>query len=118
MNKLNRVHARIQEFLLEGGGGGVSRPDGQKTICFFFSPPLIIQFTEGIQWFHYRGGSNIFQEGGPTSSGGGGGVQMLISIEIHVTVIFKGGGSGPPIPSLDPHKGSPDATVMVNQNLN
>ena len=32
MNKSNRVHARIQEFLSGGGGGGVeggSGPDGQ-----------------------------------------------------------------------------------------
>ena len=42
---------------------------------------------------------------------------MLISIENHITCDFPGG-SGPPIPPLDPHKGSPDATVMVNQNLN
>ena len=32
MNKSNRVHAQIQEFLLGGGGG--SRPDGQKTVLF------------------------------------------------------------------------------------
>ena len=45
-------------------------------------------------------GSNIFQ-GDPTFSrvggGGGGGVQMLISIETHITFDFPGG-SGPPIP--------------------
>ena len=32
-------------------------------------------------------------------------------------MIFKGG-PDPLSPPLDPHKGSPDATVMVNQNLN
>ena len=31
-----------------------------------------------------------------------GGVQMLISIETHITCDFPGG-SGPPIPPLDPH---------------
>ena len=32
------------------------------------------------------------------------GVQMLISIETHITCDFPGGGgSGPPIPPLDPH---------------
>ena len=40
-------------------------------------------------------GSNIFLGGG----GGGGGVQMLISIETHITCDFPGG-SGPPIPPL------------------
>ena len=28
---------------------------------------------------------------------------MLISIETHITMVFQGGGSGPPIPPLDPH---------------
>ena len=38
--------------------------------------------------------------GGPTFSRG---VQMLISIETHLHCDFPGGGSGPPISSLDPH---------------
>ena len=34
----------------------------------------------------------------------GGGVQMLISIETHITITCDfPGGSGPPIPPLDPH---------------
>ena len=55
MNKSNRAHARIQEFL---SGGGGSRLDGQKTVwtMFFFSHQLILQFTEGRR--------------GPTSSRG------------------------------------------------
>ena len=44
---------------------------------------------EGVQ--HFTGGSNFFQ------GGGGGWVQMLISIETHITCNFPGG-SGPPIP--------------------
>ena len=39
---------------------------------------------EGIQ--HFPGGSNLFGGGG-----GGGGVQMLISIETHITCDFPGG---------------------------
>ena len=35
MNKSNRVHARIQDFL-SGGGGGGSIPDGQKTVWTMF----------------------------------------------------------------------------------
>ena len=55
-------------FLLGLGG---SRPDGQKTgwTMFFFSHQLILQFTEWIQWFYYRG------EEGVQLLPGGGGVQ-------------------------------------------
>ena len=35
MNKSNRVHARIQDFLSRGGGGR-STPDGQKTVWTMF----------------------------------------------------------------------------------
>ena len=88
-------------------------PDGQKTQCFWFflSPQLILQLTEGIQRFYYRPriqrGSNILQGGLTFYRGGGsnifqgvqlfpgGGVQMLISIETHITCAFPGGGGGP-----------------------
>ena len=72
MNKSNRVHARIQEFWSggrEGGGrGGVEarRPENSLDNVFFSQQP-ILQFTEWIQWFYYRG-----EEGGPTSSRGWG----------------------------------------------
>ena len=50
------------------GGGGGSRPDGQKTVwTMFFSHQLILQFTEWIQWFYYRG-----EEGVQLLQGGGG----------------------------------------------
>ena len=67
MNKSNRVHAQIQEFLLGGGGRG---PTARKLSgqCFF-SHQLILQFTEWIQWFYYRG------EEGVQLLPGGGGVQ-------------------------------------------
>ena len=76
--EISHSHARIQEFL-SGGGGGGARPDGQKTAwtTFFFNPQLILQLTEGVQWFYCRGkrklyfpkdpegdGSNVFQGGG------------------------------------------------------
>ena len=69
MNKSNRVHARIQEFLSGGrGGGGVEarRPENSLDNVFF-SHQLILQFTEGIQWFYYRG-----KEGVQLLPGGGG----------------------------------------------
>ena len=69
-------------FVRRGGGGGGSRPDGQKTVwTMFFSHQLILQFTEWIQWFYYRG-----EEG----------VQLLpgvgVSKETHITCDFPGRG--------------------------
>ena len=70
MNKSNRVHARIQEFSSGGwgGGGGGRGPTARKQSgqCFF-SHQLILQFTEWIQWFYYRG-----EEGVQLLPGGGG----------------------------------------------
>ena len=43
---------------------------------------------------YYSKGSSFFGGGG----GGGGGVQMLISIEPHITCDFPGGGVRTPIP--------------------
>ena len=79
-------HARIQEFL-SGWGGGVQ------------APQLILQFTMGVQWFLLH----IFQKG-PTFPRGGG-VQMLISIETHITITcdFPGGGLDPLSPLWIPH---------------
>ena len=73
MNKSNRVHARIQEFLSggRGWGGGVEarRPENSLDTVFFFGHQLILQFTEGIQWFYYRGEEEV------QLLPGGGGVQ-------------------------------------------
>ena len=94
MNKSNRVHARIQEFLSGGGGGGGeggSRPDGQKLVwtMFFCIHQLILQFTEWIRWFYYRG------EEGVQLLPGGGGVQRN-----RYNVIFQGGGGPDPLTPL------------------
>ena len=53
-----------------GGGGGGRGPTARKQSgqCFF-SHQLILQFTEWIQWFYYRG------EDGVQLLPGGGGVQ-------------------------------------------
>ena len=70
-------------------------PDGQETAWITL---LIFVF---IHWFYYREnytfpriqrGSNIFHGGG---GGGGGGVQLLISIETHITCDFPGGSGSP-----------------------
>ena len=70
---------RSRNFL--SGGGGVQ------------APQLILQFTEGVQWFYYT----FSRGGGLTISRG---VQMLISIETHITItcVFQGG-PDPPSPS-------------------
>ena len=93
MNKSNRVHARIQEFLSGGGGGdGVEarRPENSMDSVFlvinlFYSLRSVSNgfITEG------RRGSNFFQGVG-------------VSIETHITCDFpeEGGGSGPPNPPL------------------
>ena len=63
--------------LIQGGGGGSPGPmavkhSGQRFffVLFFYSPELILQLTEGVQWFYYREnytfqriqrGSRIFQ---------------------------------------------------------
>ena len=68
---------RIRNFIQ--GGGAENRSDGRKTVwttsffffaLFFYSPELILQLAEGVQWFYYREnyiflriqrGSRIFQ---------------------------------------------------------
>ena len=84
MNKSNRVHARIQEFLSGGGGGVEARRPENSLDNVFFSHQIILQFTEWIQWFYYRG-----EEG----------VQLLpgvgVSKETHITYDFPGGGPDP-----------------------
>ena len=67
MNKSNRIHARIQDFLSGGrggGGGGVEARRPENSL-----DNVILQFTDGIQWFYYRG------EEGVQLLPGGGGVQ-------------------------------------------
>ena len=101
--------------IFSGGGGRWSKPDGLKTVwttfCFFiFSLQLILQFTEGVHWFYYgenytfpmiQRRSNIFQGGGVNFfQGGGEGLQMLISIETHITCDSPGGVQTPSPPPL------------------
>ena len=55
-------------IFVKGGGGGVEarRPENSLDNVFF-SHQLILQFTEWIQWFYYRG-----EEGVQLLQGGGG----------------------------------------------
>ena len=107
------MHAWIQE-VLSAGGIQAWRPENSLNNAFFLSPQLILQFTEGVKWFYYRE-TILFQgsRGGPTFTrggvqlfprgGGGGGVQMLISIETHITCDFPEGVHTPYLPPLDLH---------------
>ena len=68
---------RIRNFIQGGGGGGpgptAGKQSGQRRfflLCFFYSPELILQLAEGVQWLYYREnyiflriqrGSRIFQ---------------------------------------------------------
>ena len=93
-----RLQARIQEF--SSGGGGGSRSIWQKKALttykvffffFFFSPQLILQKSNGS----FQRKLSFFKvlEG----------VQLLIFYRNPYNLWFSRGGSGPPVPPLDPH---------------
>ena len=97
-------HAGIQDFFRVGGGGG-SRPGGQKTVwtTFFFVLNLFYSLQRGPNGFvkrklYFSNDQERVQQfpGGPTFSRGGGGI--LISIETISLVIFQGVQT--PFPSL------------------
>ena len=84
---------RSRNFFQGGGGGGGGEgpcPTASNGQRIFFSPQLILQFIEGVQWFDYRENYslpriqrefNIFQGGGGVQlfpGGGGGGVLIII----------------------------------------
>ena len=69
----------------------------RESNAFITEKTILFQGSRGVQHFPVGGGG-----GGPASSRGGG-VQILISIESNITCDFPGGGSGPPLPPMDPH---------------
>ena len=89
MNKSNRVHARIKEFL--SGGWEGSRPNDQKTVwtMFFLVINLFYSLQSGSNGFITEGrrGSNFFQGVG-------------VSKETHITRDFPGGGGADPLTPL------------------
>ena len=101
----------IRNFIQGGGGPGptAGKHSGQRFFFFFFffySPELILQLTEGVQWFYYREnytfqriqrGSRIFQGDGSNF------FLMLISKETHITCDFPGDPNPPPPPSRSAH---------------
>ena len=78
--------------------------------CLFFSPQLILQksngqFQRNLSFLKVPEGVRHFPGGGgPTFSRGGS--NCLFPIDTHITCDFPGGGgSGPPVPLLDPQLG-------------
>ena len=59
------------------------------------SSSRLFWFSTGLILFQGSGGGPTFPRGGVQLFPGGGGVQMLISIETHITCDFPGGWSGP-----------------------
>ena len=107
-------HAATTFYQLQRGSGQEATCAIQEFLSVLFNPQLILQFTEGVQWFYcwenililYQGsrGGHYFPGGCPTFSRGGGGVQMLISIETHIrTCYFPGGCTDPLSPSGSAH---------------
>ena len=95
-----------------GGGGGVQVNLTKKTLTFFFlfffflSSAYSSDFKENYHFSRFQGGPTFSRGGG--GGGGGGGSNCLFPIETHITCDFPGG-SGPPVPPLDPH--------LYNNNL-
>ena len=81
MNKSNRVHARIQEFL-SGGGVEARRPENSLDNAFLVIN-LFYSLQSGSNGFITEGrrGSNFFQGVG-------------VSKETHITWFSMGGGGG------------------------
>ena len=90
---------------LQGVGGGVeARQSDYSLDNVFLVINLFYNLQSGSNGFITEGrrGSNFFQGVG-------------VSKETHITCDFPGG-SGPPNPPLDPHVGSPDATVRLQNH--
>ena len=92
-------------FVRQGGGGGVKARRPENSLDNFLVINLFYSLQSGSNGFITEGrmGSNFFQGEG-------------VSKETHITCDFPGGGSGPPDPPLDPHVGSPDTTVCLQNH--
>ena len=113
-------HAATTFYQLQWGFGGKRQhAQIQEFLSVLFSPQLILQFTEGVQWFYcwenftytlprILRGSIIFQgEGCQTFSkrGGVGSKCLFLLKPIYVLVIFRGWGCPNPLsPSGSAHE--------------
>ena len=104
---------------------------GQEATCadpgifVLFSPQLILQFTEGVQWFYcwenytytYQGsrGVHYFPGWGVSNfSQGVGGPNANFFRNPCTYLLFSGGGVRTPYPPLDPHMGK---VIITGQYL-
>ena len=71
----------------------------------------MVSFKEIYHFSRFQRGSNIFQ-GGPTFSRGGGS-NCSFPIETVIICDFPGG-SGPPVPPLDPHLSTMFTREMIS----
>ena len=74
----------------------------------------MVLFQRNLYFPRIQRGSNIFQ-GCPTFSKG---VQMLISIETHITCDFPGGGGPGLFPPLDPRMNSTEDNYIYRLAMN
>ena len=62
---LGRSQCAESGFFIQGGGGPgptAGKQSGQRFFFFFFyTPELILQLTEGVQWFYYRENYNFLR---------------------------------------------------------
>ena len=91
-------------FVRRGRGVEARRPENSLDNVFFQSSTFFYSLQSGSNGFitEERRGSNFFQGVG-------------VSKKPILLAIFQGG-SGPPNPPLDPHVGSPDATVRLQNH--
>ena len=94
---------------LSVGPGQTDKKKSSDVFCFFFSPQLILQksngqFQRNLSFFKVPEGVQHFPGGGVQLFQGGGVSNCLFPIETHITCDFPGG-SRPPVPPLDPHLG-------------
>ena len=94
---------------------GGSMPDGQETalttfffFLFFYSPQLILQFAEGVQWFYYRGKKLYFSKGPERVQhflGGGGGPNAYVYTNPYNLLFSRG--DPDPLPPSPPSGSAP-----------
>ena len=87
---LYRDNMRSSRNFLSGGGGGCPGSSTYSTVYIQRGPMVLLHIFQGVQLVPW-------------------GVQMLISIETHITITcdFPGGGDLDPLsPPLDPHIGN------------
>ena len=117
---MHSLNARIYEFLSGCGGGDILTARKQPGQRFFFLLLVLNLFYSLQRWSNgFITEKTILFKGsrGFTFSRGGGGssVQVLISIETHITCDFPGGDPDPLSSPLDPHMVSlPDNSTSLH----